>query len=628
MKHIPTILSFALLLPSLAFTTPLIIEDYERLNPGDPQSGFAGIRSNFPGAVLAVAAETPGAEMFYPGNTRYFRWESLTGINPDAAGTPSQFHGGPSTFMPFSSGTAQVVSAGFDFIVGEFHSELLFGIGRPQSSRVDDQNFAVQLRIRGVLGLSNRPEIVGSGASREFRADIQQDVPYRIELVANKSGGTVTYDSPLGTMTVAHERYDVFLFNYRTGVLQLLLKDVEWKLLGADSRDMQGVWWGTFRYDATGRAIDFRLNDVAVYENDIVLTGFDSVPAGPATAIIDFENDAPATDVTSPLWNFPGNVVVDTNGLFGANNQRYFHINRRNLPDGGISNKFRFNGVVDLVSIGFDITVNRNDTISSFADGHDEVFLAITGGDTVANAALTTRMNIRGTRSVGNDGNPADAVPQLNIVTPDGGVFLNNGFDWRTPYRIEMVINQTGSTITYNTPWADGVSLANESLHVYLYNYATGSNVAASLNRKTPYVIEAPFLNGRFNTNNVSGTVADVFWKHVTGRRIDLSIDNIRVFENVAVVTNPDARPGAAPQIVTFGLKPGTSHPFQSSVRNRFSLTFQGATGTNYGLSRGTKPNFSNWANTVIPADSTQQLTTIEIPISSAPQFFRLHTIP
>lgn len=613
----------------LAFSlnaTPLIVEDYEGLEPGSPEPNFAGLGSNHPSAILEVAAETPGEELFFPGNTRYLRWASLTGVNPDAPGSGTQFYGGPSEFVPFAGGTAQVVSAGFDFIIGELHSELLFGIGRPQTARADDQNFAVQLRLRGVLGLSNKPEIVGSGATREFRADIQQDVPYRLELVANKSGGPVVYETPLGTMTVGHERYDVYLFNYRTGVLQLLLKDVEWKLLGAESRDMEGIWWGTFRYDGTGRAIDIRLNGIAVYENDIVLTGHDVVPPGPATAIIDFENEAPATDVGSPLWNLPGNIVEDTEGLFGAANRRYFHIDRRNLPDGGISNKFRFNGVVDLVSIGFDLTVNRDATINSFGDAHDEAFLAVTGGDTIANAALTTRMNIRGTRSVGNDGNPSEANPVLNVVTPDGGGFLTDGFDWETPYRIELVLNQTGETVVYNTPWAAGVSLPDETVHVYVYNYAKGMSVAEDLGRANPYVIEAPFLNGRFNDQDVAGTMADVFWKHITGRPIDLNLDNISIFENVAVVTDPGAVPAEAPGVTGVSFVPGIPRDFQSQVRNRFTLNFASETGATYGMQRSVDLQSFSGLRTIIPADSSNAgSTSVEISVGDDRRFYRVY---
>ncbi|MCC5806282.1 MAG: hypothetical protein JJU00_08125 [Opitutales bacterium] len=624
MKRLRTLLVLSALAPALS-ATPLIVENYEDLYPGDGEPNFAGLGSNHPAAVLEVAAETPGEELFFPGNTRYLRWASLTGINPDAAGTASQFWGGPSEFVPFASGSAQVVSAGFDFIVGELHSELLFGIGRPQTGRGDDQNYAVQLRVRGVLGLSNRPEIVGSGTNREFRADIQQDVPYRLELVANKSGGPVTYESPLGTMTVGHERYDIYLFNHRTGVLQLLLDDVEFRHLDAGTHDMEGIWWGTFRYDGTGRAVDIKLNGIAVYENDIVLTGHDSVPPGPATAIVNFDDSAPATDVRSPLWNLPGNVVDDTEGLFGASNQRYFHIDRRNLPDGGISNKFRFNGVVDLVSIGFDLTVNRDETINSFGDAHDEAFLAVTGGDTIANAALTTRINIRGTRSVGNDGNPSEAEPVLNVVVPEGGAFLTNGFDWETPYRIEMVFNQTGETVVYNTPWADDVSLADETLHVYVYNYATGMNVAEERNRADPFVMEAPFLNGRFNDQGVAGTMADVFWKHVTGRRIDLNLDNISIFEDVAVVTDPGVVPAEAPRITGVSFIPATPRDFQSQLRNRFSLTFESSTGTTYGMQRSADLQTFASLRTIIPADSFEAgTTTIEVPVGDDRRFYRV----
>lgn len=410
--------------------TPFIIETYENLAPGAAEPNFPGINSNHPSAEIGVAAETPGNEYFYPGNTRYFRWFSLSGQNPDSPGSANQYHGGPTQFIPFTSGEAQVVSVGFDFMVGALHSELLFGIGEPPSDRVDDQNYAVQLRIRGVLGLGNRPEVVGSGFNREFRADIQQDVPYRVELVANNSGAPVTYQSPLGTMTVANQRYDIYLFNYETEVLQLLLSDVEWKLLdnpgppATTAKNMLGVWWGTFRYDATGRSVDFKMNDIAIYENDIVLTGYDRVPPGPATAIIDFEANSPATDIVSPLWNLPGNIVADSNSIFGSNNQNYFHINRRLIPD-GTSDRFRFNGDASLLSIGFDMVMVADANIQSFGDAHDEGFIAITGGDTATNDRLTVRINIRGTRT--NTDNPSEALPSINVVGRDESVHFRNG---------------------------------------------------------------------------------------------------------------------------------------------------------------------------------------------------------
>jgi hypothetical protein len=616
---------------SILSATPLIIQDYESLNPGDPQPDFPGVRSNYPGAVLEIRAETPGAELFGTGNTRYFRWESLTGINPDPAGSGTQFYGGASDFIPFPGGSAQVISAGFDFIVGPLQSELLFGIGEPPAGRQDDQNYGVQLRLRGVLGLGNRPEVVGFGATRETKADIQEGVPYRLELVANKSGATIAYESPLGPMTVDNERYDIFLLNKRTNVLQLIIDDAQWKNvdnaeLGTTATSMEGFWWGTFRYDGTGRAVDFWMDNFAIYHDDIILTGHEWVPSGPATAIVDFDDESPAEDITDPLWNLPGNIVADTSGLFGANNATYFHINRRNIPE-GVSNKFRFNGVVELVSFGFDLTVNRDPVITSFSDAHDEGFIAISGGDTIANAKLTSRINIRGTRSVGNDGNPAEADPLLNVVSADGGKFVTDGFDWETPYRIEVVMNQTGETITYNTPWADDISLADEHLHLYLYNYAIGKNVAEELGRKDPFMIETGFLNGRFNPNDTSGIIVDMFWKHVTGRRLDLSIDNVAVYENTAVVTNPGAIAASAPGVVGVGFIEGQPFQFQSEVRNRFTLTFTSESGLTYGLDRSSELDSFTDTGTIIPADASGDTTTVELPIGEERQFFRLYPI-
>ncbi len=611
---------------------PLIVEDYEGLEPGSPEPNFPGINGNHPDAVFEVAAEVPGEELFYPGNTRYFRWESLAGQNPDPAGSPTQFNGGPTDFVPFASPSADVVSVGFDFIVGPRHGELLFGIGEPQQDRNDDQNYAVQLRIRGPLGLTNRPEVVASGADTDIRVDIQRGVPYRVELVANKTGAPLTYESPLGTMTVGNERYDVYLFNHRTGILQLIIQDAKWKLLdnpelGTQSKDMQGIWWGTFRYDGTGRALDIKLNDIAVYENQIHMTGYEVVPPGPLTAHVDFDDDTPAVDTNEPLWNLPGNLVADTDGLYGADNVNYFHVNRRNIPNDGISNKFRFNGVVDLVSMGFDFTFHRDEVITGFGDAHDESFIAFTGGDTRANIALTSRINFRGTRTVGNDGNPAEAEPSLNVVEAGDSVHLRNAIDWEVPYRMEIILNQTGSTIVYNTPWEDEISLGDERLHVYLYNLSTGMNVAHELEREDPYVIEAGFLNGRINDQDVAGTLANVFWKHVTGRRKDMSFDNFTIYENVAVVTDPGMSLEAAPMATAVQFARGEPTAFQPDMRNSFSMRFTSETGMTYGLRQSTDLESFTPVKTIIPADSTQPFTEIDIPITTEKRFYQVYPL-
>lgn len=623
-----TVLTALVALPLAA--TPLILENYEGLAPGSPEPNFPGINSNHPSAEIGVAAETAGQELFYPGNTRYFRWFSLSGQNPDPAGSSNQYHGGPTQFIPFGSGNAQVVSVGFDFIVGPLHSELLFGIGEPPTDRVDDQNYAVQLRFRGVLGLGNRPEVVGSGVNREFRADIQQDVPYRLEFVANKSGGPVTYESPLGTMTVGNERYDIYLYNYHTEVLQLLISDVEWKFFDSPgppatrAMEMQGIWWGTFRYDATGRSVDFKMNDVAVYENEIVLTGHDSVPPGPATAIIDFEDDSPANDIVSPLWNLPGNIVADSGGIFGSQNQNYFHIDRRLIPD-GMSDRFRFNGDASLLSIGFDMVVVADPSIQTFSDGHDEGFIALTGGDTATNDRLTVRINIRGTRT--NTENPAESLPSINVVGDAGSVHFRNGMEWNKPYRMEIVLNQTGETITYNTPWAQNVTLENEWIHVYLYNYETGMNVAEELGRSNPFVIEASFLNGLFNASDVAGTMSDIFWKHTTGRRQDLKLDNIVIYQDAAVVTNPSATVSSAPRILASSFEMGSARDFQTETRNRYSLTFESEVGMTYGVSRSEQLGTFELLKTIVPADATQAFTTVEFSLSGDRRFYRIHPI-
>ncbi|MCC5806268.1 MAG: hypothetical protein JJU00_08055 [Opitutales bacterium] len=594
--------------------TPYFFEGYEDLEPGDKEPNFPAMKSNHPTAEIEVRAETPGEELFYPGNTRYLRVNSLSGFNPDDAGSETQFHGGVAGFMPFDDGPADVVTAGFDFIVGPLHAELLLGVGEAPSSRTDDQHFAAMVRVRGPQGLSNNPEIV-TGPAGNLRADIQEDVPYRVEFVANRSGGTIEYESPLGRMALPNQRLDVYLFNHRTGQLQLILEAADFQGDPAAPKRMDGFFFAVFRYDATGRSLDIKLNDIAVYKNEVALSGHEFVPPGPATAIADFEDTPLDQGGGSPLWNLPGNVVEDTSGLFGPNNLQYFHIDRRNLS-GGMSDKFRFNGVVELVSFGLDFAVHRDEVINSFGDAHDEMFFAVTGGDTIANDNMTVRLNIRGTRSVGNQGDPSEATPQLAVFEPDVVRTWSDGLDWEKPYRLEVVMNQTGSDLSYNTPWADGIALPNEHLHVYLFDLSEGENVALAQGRPVPYVIEGKFFVGVNSPNDVAGTMADLFWKHVTGRRLDMSIDNIVVYEDAAVVTNPVAVATEVPRVSEVGLAEGESFPFQPVALNRFRMTFQSEQGLTYGMQQsGDLTKFSR-IKTVIPADDSGDTTTVEVRMS------------
>lgn len=611
--------------------TPVLLENFEGIAPGSPDPNFGNLRSNHPAAVMAVQEEIQGSEIFGPGNRRFLRLSSLSGINPDAPGTPSQFHGGATSFIPFPSGEAQVVSAGFDFRVGPLHSELLFGIGEPQQNRTDDQHFAAQIRLRGVLGLSNRPEIAVFGGN--IRADIQEGVPYRVELVANQSGAPIVYEGPLGPRTLENNTYDIYLFDYRYNIQQLIIADAPWGMTeGGQPRRMRGFWLATYRYDATGRSLDVDMDNFAVYENDIVLTGFDTVPIGPASAVIDFEDEAARTDAAMPLWNLPGNIVADSSGVFGSQNQHYFHINRRNIPDGGTSNRFRFNGFLSILSFGFDFVMVGDANITGFASAHDEAFIAVTGGDTSANAGLTFRINFRGTRSVGNDGNPAEAVPQLVITSRNSEVgprSLSNVLEWNRPYRIEVVLNQSGETIEYRTPWQSApVSLADETAHVYVYDYLSGDNMSAVIGRGRPYVMEAEVLNGRINDNNVTGKVGDLFWKHVTGRRLDLKLDNISIYENAAVVTNPGAVPQRDVEILHAAIEPGIPRLFQSQTRDRFMIEFASEPGLTYGISTSRElTGAMRPIKTIIPADSMSETTTLDIAIEEDSAFFRLHPL-
>jgi hypothetical protein len=537
--------------------------------------------------------------------------QSLSGMNPDAPGSASQYHGGVGGYIPFENGVPQVVTAGFDFIIGDLHAEFLFGMGEPQTSRQDDQHYATLVRIRGELGLSNKPEIVAGPAGAD-RADFQKATPYRLETVVNNSGAPITYESPLGVRSLDDKRYDVYLFNHRTRSLQLILRNLAFQ---AGGKELQGFWVANFFYDATGRAQDILLNDFEVYENRIVISGAESTPPAPATAIADMEGFAPTVDTKSPLWDLPGNIEEDTTGVFGQANRRLFRVDRRTLPGETqfLSGKFRFNDVVPLVSFGFDVIVHRDEVITAYSDAHDDVAINLTGGDTIANVDMTIRFHIRGTRSVGNEGDPSIATPQLFVFESTGGRAWSDGFDWETPYRIEVVLNQSGDTITYNTPWADGVTLANEFMHVYLYNLATWENVAVAAGRPVPYVIEAGFYVGKSSPNNVAGTMADIFWKTVPGRPMDLSLDNIVFYENAAVVTDPGALATTAPKIVTVTNSIGTVRPFQPEAPQRFSVTFESQTGLTYGISESRNLVTFEEMRAIIPANSTGPMTTVDL---------------
>lgn len=600
-------------------------ENYEGLEVGSPDPHFADFKSNHPTGQIEVAAEAPGAEHFYPGNTRYLSVQSLSGINPDDQGSGTQFHGGAAGFVPFQGGIPEVVTAGFDFIVGETHAELLFGVGGAPTSRSDDQHLSALLRIRGTLGLSNRTEITAITPDGSENADFQPGVPYRIEMVINNSGSDIVYESPLGERVLGDQKFDLYLFNHRTRSLQLIFRGVDFS---HRERALEGFAFATFRYDATGRALDIKINDVAVFENRIVLTGAEFVPPGALTALVEFEELEATEETRSPLWDLPGRVVADTEGVFGENNRKFFHVNRRTLPGDSTSSKFRFNDVVPLLSYGMDFVLHRDDVVTSFSDGHDAVSLNITGGDTVANVQLTVRIRIDGTRSVGNDGDPSEATPRIIVVQDEAAQAWAWGLDWETPYRMEVVLNQTGDTVTYYTPWDDEpVTLPNERLHLYLYNLETNENLSFARGHDTPYALEGLFNIGISNPFDRAGNMADFFFKHVTGRPIDLSMDNIMFFENAAVVTKPGAIAAAPPRIVSTETRPANINAYQPHLLDRLVVTLEGEEGIGYGIERSDDLLQFNDMRAVVPVESGgEPRATVELPFrKDEGSFFRFY---
>lgn len=599
---------------SLAGNT-LVLENYESLQPGDSEPNFPGIKSNFPAAVIQVAADLPDQPEFRNGNTRYFRWESLSGLNPDATG----FHGGPSTFFPFPGGPASVVSVGFDFIIGANHGELLFGVGQQQSNRSDDQNFGVRIVIRGDLGIHGKAEIATTIAGDAGDQGLKNGVPYRVEVVANQSGSSLDYMSPIGPMSVGNERFDLYLMNIETGVYQLIFDDSLWHV---SPMSLDGFWWTTYPYTSTGRPVDIKLDNIAVYENEIVLTGFDEVRPGPASAYIDFDHVRPASKAPEALWYLPGKLVMEpaSGKTFGANNIAYFDTDGASLPNSW-SDEFRFADDLGLLSIGFDVQVDRDEVITSFSDGHDEVFLAFSGGDTRANAQFTSILKIRGTRSVGNDGDPAEAEPTLQLTGTTSGT-RGFEFNWSTPYRLQVLFNQSGETRMYDTPWESGVTIGNEMAQLYLYNYLTGERLEGE--EGTPYYIEASFLNGLANSEGVKGTLRECFWKTVTGRRIDLRLDNIAVLENELVVTDPGAQVTEPIEVMRLGFSPVPTNPLQPQSIKMIEVEFRSVPGSAYGVSSSTDLTAFSEMNTLIPGSNSGPTTTVKIPTSADTRFIFL----
>jgi hypothetical protein len=619
MKVTASFLFLCLLTLHLSGTTA-VFETYESLAAGDPEPNFAGIGSNYPPAVLEVRAETAGSELFRPGNTRYFHWETLSGINPDAAGSGTQFYGGPSTFNAFSGGAASVVSYGFDFMLSGNHAEILFGVGQPPTSRGDDQNFGPRLVIRGNLGITGKTEILANDPSPAFSQTLKNGVPYRVEVVANDSGSTLEYNSPIGPMQVATASFDVFLMNIETGVYNLLFDDSPFWNAGMA---MEGFWWTSYPYTNTGRAIDIRLDNIAVHENEIVFLEYDSVRPGPASAYIDFESVRTGSSAPESLWYHPGSLVQETPGaeIFGSGNGYYFDTSRVALP-GSWTGQYSFSGDLELLTMGLDIYVDRDPVIAAYDDAHDEVYLAFSGGDTIANAGFTSYIIIRGTRSVGNDANPAEAEPTLLIqsATP---VNRGVGFDWSTPYRMQILFNQSGFTQEYDTPWATGVQIGNEMVHLHLYNYSTGQNVEGD--GGTPYYLEGPFNNGLSNTNGARGTLSDCRWKNIGGRRTDLHLDNITILENVLSVTHP--QPPEADVIITdVSLLTQAATTYQGA-RNLLGAEFELTPGTAWGVMISDDLSTFTDLNTYIPALGLGQTNSVEIPLEVDSRFLLLKAI-
>lgn len=597
------------------YGSPLIIENFEDSAPGDGVTKFPGIQSNYGEATIQVESETEGEELFAPGNTRYLNWESLSGINPDESG----FNGGPSDFISFQSEAAAVVTVGFDFIIEENHGELLFGIGQEQTDRADDQHFGPRIVIRGDLGIHGVPEITTTKPGDPGDQGLHNNVPYRIEAVANQSGGPVEYMSPIGPMTVENERFDLFLMNLDTGVYQLIFDDSPWH---ASPMAMNGVFWATYPYESTGRAVDVKLDNITVYENEIALTGYETVPAGPSSAFIDFEEVDPerVSERIEPLWYLPGQLVEEPENdkTFGAKNRYYFDTNGASLADSW-TDEFRFQEDLDLLSVAFDVYLDRKDTINGFSDGHDEVFLAFSGGDTRANATFTSIVKIRGTRSVGNDGNPAEAEPSL-LITGKENANRGFGFDWRTPYRIQVLFNQSGDTVSYASPWDDElVSLGNEMVHMYLYNYDTGDVVPGE--DDSPIYLAGEFNQGISNNEGVRGTLYDCLWKSVTGRRLDLRLDNMVVFENSLSVLNPDRESIQKSEVVELNMTPVMRSEYQLSSIQKLDIEFKSDKFSPYSLYTGAGLKNFKRIHTLIPSSTDGDTTHVEVYLKESNEF-------
>jgi hypothetical protein len=198
------------------------------------------------------------------------------------------------------------------------------------------------------------------------------------------------------------------------------------------------------------------------------------------------------------------------------------------------------------------------------------------------------------------------------------------GFDWSTPYRIQVLFNQSGTTQRYDAPWASNISLGNEMVHLYLYNYVTGEIVTGE--EDTPYFIKADFLNGVANAEGVKGTLYDCFWKTVTGRRIDLRLDNIAILEGILSVTDPEPEQSEV-SIVDLSLLPGGGNTYQSEALNFARLHFQAVPGAAYGLMAS--PDLLEFTdlNTFIPGAYGDQSTVVEVPVQSGNRYFVLKRI-